>query len=207
MQHHLRNQALQGNIIFPQNDFARKSILDSFGLTTVCGLITSLCIWYITFARSQYKPLLKKSNIFLKIPSPLFQSISYLNDRFSLLADTPHTGAREYIDNTALDALASIGGLWTFGNSFFALVFGSSLLGHFLVFGFVHLFIRGRLRRATPERCPDFHCEREQPGEAEAGVLALIRQHLLGAVEGEEVEDAGKKRRIQWERQRMKWTL
>ncbi|KAH8813900.1 hypothetical protein DL96DRAFT_1716197 [Flagelloscypha sp. PMI_526] len=178
-----RNQALQGDAVFYQHEFVSKSTLNSFGFTssiqTTVGEIKYL----------SQDPL-------YTVPS----NISYLKYRYSPLDDLIETGVREYTDNTVLDALASIGGLWTFGNGFFALVFGG--IRPLSRFGFVHLFIRGRLRRATRERYPNFHCEGGQPGEAEAGVVAFIRQHLLGVIEDEEEEEARKKRRVEWERQR-----
>ncbi|KAH8813904.1 hypothetical protein DL96DRAFT_1561285 [Flagelloscypha sp. PMI_526] len=186
-----RNQALRGDLVFYKHEFVRKSTLNSFGFSasiqTTVGEIKYL-----------------SQDPFYTVPN----NVSYLKYRYSPYADFIETGVREYTDNTVLDALASIGGLWTFGNGFFALVFGGSLL-YFLIgmrplsrFGFFHLFIRARLRRATREQYPNFHYEGGQPGETEAGVVAFIRQHLLGVIEDEEEEVERRKRRAEWERQR-----
>ncbi|KAH8825537.1 hypothetical protein DL96DRAFT_1711360 [Flagelloscypha sp. PMI_526] len=184
-----RNRALEGDAVFYQYEFLRESRLASFGF----GSSSTAIVGEIKFISNDPT---------YTIPS----NFSYLKYRYSHHNDVMPFGVREYTDRTVLDALAAIGGIWTFGNGLFALVFGGSLL-YFLLglrplsrFGFVHLFIRGRLRQATREQYPNFHREGGQPGEAEAGVVTFIRQHLLGVVEDEEEEQERKKRRREWER-------
>ncbi|KAH8831206.1 hypothetical protein DL96DRAFT_1586844 [Flagelloscypha sp. PMI_526] len=101
---------------------------------------------------------------------------------------------REYNDHTFLDILASLGGLWTFGNGIFALIFGGSLL-YFLLgikplsrFGLVHFIFGKRIREATQKTYPRFYEEGGQPGESDAGVVAFIREHLLGVLSNDEEE-------------------
>ncbi|KAH8825531.1 hypothetical protein DL96DRAFT_117022 [Flagelloscypha sp. PMI_526] len=186
-----RNRALEGDVVFYQHEFLRESRFRSFG-----------------FGRSNYAIVGEIKSISNDPTYSIPNNISYLKYRYSPTEDVVSIGTREHIDNTVIDALAAIGGIWTFGNGLFALVFGGSLL-YFLLglrplsrFGLVHLFIRARLRRATREMYPNFHCEGGQPGEAEAGVVSFIRQHLLGVVGDEEEEEKRKQRRRQWEQQR-----
>ncbi|KAH8825536.1 hypothetical protein DL96DRAFT_1817069 [Flagelloscypha sp. PMI_526] len=186
-----RNRALEGDAMFYQYEFLKKSRLTSMGFESSNQIIVG-----------DVKSI--SNDPTYTIPN----NLAYLRYRYSPRDNVVSMGVREYIDKTVLDALASIGGIWTFGNGLFTLVFGGSLL-YFLLglrplsrFGFVHLFIRARLRQATREQYPNFHHEGGQPGEAEAGVVTFIRQHLLGVVEDDEEEEERKKRRREWERQR-----
>ncbi|KAH8813970.1 hypothetical protein DL96DRAFT_1625846 [Flagelloscypha sp. PMI_526] len=95
---------------------------------------------------------------------------------------------REYNENSILSIFVDIGGLWTFVNGLFGLVFGGSLL-YFLFgikplsrFGIVHLLSQERFRRGTRENYPLFFEEGGQPGQSDAGVVAFIREHLLGVI-------------------------
>ncbi|KAH8813951.1 hypothetical protein DL96DRAFT_508426 [Flagelloscypha sp. PMI_526] len=95
---------------------------------------------------------------------------------------------REYNDHSILDIFADLGGIWTFVNGMFALIFGGSLL-YFLFgikplsrFGIAHFIFRERLRRGTRENYPRFFEEGGQPGQQDAGVIAFIREHLLGVI-------------------------
>ncbi|KAH8825540.1 hypothetical protein DL96DRAFT_1817070 [Flagelloscypha sp. PMI_526] len=191
-----RNRALEGDVAFYQYEFMKKSGLTPLGFESsnqaIVGDVKSIT-----------------NDPTYTVPN----NMSYLKYRFSPKYNVVSIGIREYTDKTVLDALASIGGIWTFGNGLFTLVFGGSLL-YFLLglrplsrFGFVHLFIRARLRQATRELYPNFHREGGQPGEAEAGVVSFIRQHLLGIVDDNEEEEERKKRRREWERQRNEMEL
>ncbi|KAH8825534.1 hypothetical protein DL96DRAFT_117036 [Flagelloscypha sp. PMI_526] len=186
-----RNRALEGDAMFYQYEFIKKSGLTSLGFDSSTQAIVG------DVKAISNDPTYTTPN-----------DLAYLKYRYSPRDDVVSIGVREYTDRTVIDALASIGGIWTFGNGLFTLVFGGSLL-YFLLglrplsrFGFVHLFLRGRLREATREQYPNFHHEGGQPGEAEAGVVSFIRQHLLGVVEDDEEERERKKRRREWERQR-----
>ncbi|KAH8804044.1 hypothetical protein DL96DRAFT_1823107 [Flagelloscypha sp. PMI_526] len=95
---------------------------------------------------------------------------------------------REYNNHSVLGVFADLGGIWTFVNGVFALIFGGSLL-YFLFgikplsrFGIVHFIFRQRLRRGTRENYPRFFEEGGQPGQPDAGVVAFIREHLLGVI-------------------------
>ncbi|KAH8813908.1 hypothetical protein DL96DRAFT_1821118 [Flagelloscypha sp. PMI_526] len=99
---------------------------------------------------------------------------------------------REYNDHSILNIFADLGGIWTFVNGVFALIFGGSIL-YFLFgikplsrFGIVHFICRERLRRGTREYYPRFFEEGGQPGAPEAGVIAFIREHLLGVIADEQ---------------------
>ncbi|KAH8833343.1 hypothetical protein DL96DRAFT_721617 [Flagelloscypha sp. PMI_526] len=100
---------------------------------------------------------------------------------------------REYNNHSVLGVFADLGGIWTFVNGVFALIFGGSLL-YFLFgikplsrFGIVHLIFRQRLRRGTRENYPRFFEEGGQPGQPDAGVVAFIREHLLGVISDDQL--------------------
>ncbi|KAH8801816.1 hypothetical protein DL96DRAFT_782395 [Flagelloscypha sp. PMI_526] len=186
-----RNRALEGDLVFYQYEFIKKFGLTSFGVENsnqvIVGDVKSI-----------------SNDPTYNIPN----NLAYLKYRYSPRDAVVSVGVREYTDKTILGALAAIGGIWTFGNGLFTLVFGGSLL-YFLLglrplsrLGFVHLFIQARLRQATREQYPNFHHEGGQPGETEAGVVSFIRQHLLGVVEDDEEEKERKKRRREWEHRR-----
>ncbi|KAH8824923.1 hypothetical protein DL96DRAFT_1611286 [Flagelloscypha sp. PMI_526] len=88
-------------------------------------------------------------------------------------ADNPVSGptvrlVKEYNDNTVLDLFANLGGIKPLSR-----------------FGFIHLFFQKRLRTATQEHYPRFFEEGGQPGDHDAGVVAFIREHLVGVLSEE----------------------
>ncbi|KAJ7474053.1 hypothetical protein FB451DRAFT_1558305 [Mycena latifolia] len=88
-------------------------------------------------------------------------------------------------DATVLSGIASFGGLWTFINSAFALVFGANVV--YFAFGqrplsalgVVHILQRGALVRQWHEDFPALHSEGGAPGTESAGIVAFIRERLV----------------------------
>ncbi|KAJ7186994.1 hypothetical protein C8R46DRAFT_1273941 [Mycena filopes] len=91
----------------------------------------------------------------------------------------------ETVDSTALDGISAFGGLWTFLNGAFTLLFGANILYFALrrrplsALGLVHMFQFGRLERQWREDFPAIHTEGGSPGTESAGIVAFIRERLV----------------------------
>ncbi|KAJ7282467.1 hypothetical protein C8J57DRAFT_1218681 [Mycena rebaudengoi] len=104
----------------------------------------------------------------------------------------------EYTDTSWLDAVAALGGFWTFVNGAFAVVFGANVL-YFLfrrrplsALGLIHIFQRRTLARNWSTDFPAIYSEGGRPGTENAGIVAFIRERLVDLNEDEmrDVEDA-----------------
>ncbi|KAJ7703860.1 hypothetical protein B0H16DRAFT_1482758 [Mycena metata] len=86
---------------------------------------------------------------------------------------------------TVLSGIASFGGLWTFINTVFALLFGANVVyfafGHrpLSALGVVHVLQHGTLVRQWHQDFPALHSEGGVPGTEEAGIVAFIRERLV----------------------------
>ncbi|KAJ7282466.1 hypothetical protein C8J57DRAFT_1463167 [Mycena rebaudengoi] len=105
---------------------------------------------------------------------------------------------KEYTDTSWLDAVAAVGGFWTFVNGTFAVIFGANTV-YFLfrrrplsVLGVIHIFQRRTLARNWSADFPAIHSEGGQPGTENAGIVAFIRERLVDLDEDEmrDIEDA-----------------
>ncbi|KAJ6467352.1 hypothetical protein C8R45DRAFT_477093 [Mycena sanguinolenta] len=89
-------------------------------------------------------------------------------------------------DASALSGIAKFGGFWTFVNGTFALFFGANIV--YFAFGrrplsalgVVHLFQRHALVRKWYDDFPAIQTEGGLPGSENAGIVAFIRERLVG---------------------------
>ncbi|KAJ7830000.1 hypothetical protein B0H14DRAFT_2808326 [Mycena olivaceomarginata] len=99
---------------------------------------------------------------------------------------------------TTLDGISKVGGLWTFIEGVFVLLFGANVIYFafgrrpLTALGIVHLFQRRGLIKQWHEDFPALHDEGGRPGDASAGIVAFIRERLvdLDPVEGPDGKDA-----------------
>ncbi|KAJ7696623.1 hypothetical protein B0H16DRAFT_1647425 [Mycena metata] len=99
---------------------------------------------------------------------------------------------------TPLDGISKVGGLWTFVEGVFVLLFGANVIYFafgrrpLTALGIVHLFQRRGLIKQWHEDFPALHDEGGRPGDASAGIVAFIRERLvdLDPVEGQDGKDA-----------------
>ncbi|KAF7348871.1 Short-chain dehydrogenase/reductase family protein [Mycena venus] len=86
---------------------------------------------------------------------------------------------------TPLDGISTAGGLWTFVEGAFVLLFGANVF--YFAFGrrplsalgIMHLFQRRSLIKKWHEDFPALHDEGGHPGDTSAGIVAFIRQRLV----------------------------
>jgi len=84
---------------------------------------------------------------------------------------------------TVVAGFASVGGIWTFLNGVFAVIFGDSLLRILFgikplsVFGLVHTFHRKRLREACMAEYPML--AQQNPPKSERGLVSLLQDRLI----------------------------
>ncbi|KAJ7795933.1 hypothetical protein B0H13DRAFT_2392879 [Mycena leptocephala] len=88
-------------------------------------------------------------------------------------------------DDSPLSEVATFGGVWTFLNGAFALLFGANVI-YFLfgrrplsALGVVHVLQRGALVRQWNDDFPAIHTEGGLPGSERAGIVAFIRERLV----------------------------
>ncbi|KAF7346169.1 hypothetical protein MSAN_01843700 [Mycena sanguinolenta] len=93
----------------------------------------------------------------------------------------PTRNLQDYLSETALDGISSLGGLWTFLNGVFSLFFGASIF-YFLcgtrpqaALGLVHIFNKSKYEKNLRADFPAFYSENTAP----AGVGAFCRQRLF----------------------------
>jgi len=99
---------------------------------------------------------------------------------------------------TPLDGISKVGGLWTFVEGVFVLLFGANVIYFafgrrpLTALGIVHLFQRRGLIKQWHEDFPALNDEGGRPGDASAGIVAFIRERLvdLDPVEGQDGKDA-----------------
>ncbi|KAJ6544379.1 hypothetical protein B0H19DRAFT_1309812 [Mycena capillaripes] len=92
---------------------------------------------------------------------------------------------QDYADASFLNGFASFGGLWTFLNGAFSMLFGAEIV-YFLfrgrplsALGLVHFFQRRALMRRWHEDFPALRTEGGQPGSEAAGIVAFIRERFV----------------------------
>ncbi|KAF7296232.1 Short-chain dehydrogenase/reductase family protein [Mycena chlorophos] len=89
-------------------------------------------------------------------------------------------------DASVLSGISDLGGFWTFVDGAFALLFGANFIyfafGHrpLSALGIIHLFQRRTLVRNWNEDFPALHTEGGQPGSDSAGIVAFVRERLVG---------------------------
>ncbi|KAJ7234812.1 hypothetical protein C8J57DRAFT_1479845 [Mycena rebaudengoi] len=107
----------------------------------------------------------------------------------------PTKWVQESAATTPLDGISTVGGLWTFVEGVFVLLFGANVIYFafgrrpLAALGIVHLFQRRGLIKQWHEDFPALHDEGGRPGDASAGIVAFIRERLvdLDPVEGQDV--------------------
>ncbi|KAF7341147.1 Short-chain dehydrogenase/reductase family protein [Mycena venus] len=97
----------------------------------------------------------------------------------------------DHTNDSALDGLSTLGGLWTTLDALFMLVFGASVL-YFAygkrplsALGIVHVFQSRTLKRNLHEDFPVLLTEGGQPGSQSAGLVAFLRDRLLDTDEAD----------------------
>lgn len=134
-------------------------------------------------------------------PSPLTLEANISSLRlFPLLDnDTYYRMIQDSKENSVLSGFALMGGLWTFLNGIFAIIFGSTLL--LVLFGMPLFFVRFMLTKTAIGLKPlsiyglTHHLQKNRsslaegevlPAEEQARIVSLLREHLLdvGGAEG-----------------------
>ncbi|KAF7352134.1 Short-chain dehydrogenase/reductase family protein [Mycena venus] len=141
-----------------------RSALDFLGFTTPLRTITV------------YNTLLVQTD-----PYPPNNGSDMMSIRLRLRDDFSGASSKvqDYTNVSVLTGLAALGGLWTFTNGVFALLFGANLV-YFLfgirplsALGIVHVFQRTTLIRNWHEDFPALYSEGGLPGSDSAGVVAF----------------------------------
>jgi hypothetical protein len=127
----------------------------------------------------------------------------------------PTTLLQEYQDTSVLAGISDVGGVWTFVNGVFILLFGANVAyflfgAHLAVrseadifpltkpnvgrrplsaLGALHIFQRQKLTRKWHEDFPAIQTEGGKPGSETAGIVAFIRERLVD-IDDEEGEEA-----------------
>ncbi|KAF7352131.1 Short-chain dehydrogenase/reductase family protein [Mycena venus] len=149
----------------------------SYGETAVFTKLTRF-----SWIHNVYNTLLVQTD-----PFPPNNGSDMVSLRLRLRDDFPGASkmVQDYTDVSVLSGLAALGGLWTFTNGVFALLFGANLL-YFLfgkrplsALGIVHVFQRTTLIRNWHEDFPALYSEGGSPGSDSAGVVAFIRERLI----------------------------
>ncbi|KAJ7893312.1 hypothetical protein B0H14DRAFT_3671785, partial [Mycena olivaceomarginata] len=162
---------------------------------------------YVTWTSRQAFPIFEGRSRFARRQNVLIMEVVTLLPT-KQLADTPGTVSsklmlvpresyptkhlQEYTTASIIDGISAVGGFWTFLNGTFILLFGANIM--YFAFrrrplsalGIVHYFQRRDLLRQWREDFPALYTEGGQPGSANAGIVAFIRERLvdLGEEEG-----------------------
>ncbi|KAF7334070.1 Short-chain dehydrogenase/reductase family protein [Mycena venus] len=110
----------------------------------------------------------------------------------------PRRFVEDVSDASVISGISNLGGLWTFVNGAFALLFGANVI--YLAFGrrplsalgVIHLFQRRALVRKWHEDFPALHTEGGTPGSQSAGIIAFIRERIVDIDDPESVESEAK---------------